>query len=44
MAEHAEGGHSPMAQFEIKPLIELNVGGYDISYTNSALFMTFAVS
>lgn len=43
MAEHAEGGHSPMAQFEIKPLIELNVGGYDISYTNSALFMTFAV-
>jgi F-type H+-transporting ATPase subunit a len=32
-----------MAQFHIKPLIPLNVGGYDISYTNSALFMTFAV-
>jgi F-type H+-transporting ATPase subunit a len=32
-----------MAQFHIKPLIPINVGGYDISYTNSALFMTFAV-
>ncbi|MDG2244440.1 MAG: F0F1 ATP synthase subunit A [Rhodospirillaceae bacterium] len=35
--------HGPMAQFEIKSLIDLNVGGYDISYTNSALFMTLAV-
>lgn len=31
---------SPLAQFEIKPLIELELGGFDISYTNSALFMT----
>jgi F-type H+-transporting ATPase subunit a len=44
MAEHAEGAaHSPMEQFEIQPLVPINVGGYDISYTNSALFMTFAV-
>ena len=35
--------HGPMEQFKIKPLIDLHVGGYDISYTNSALFMTFAV-
>ncbi|MBY0511575.1 MAG: F0F1 ATP synthase subunit A [Rhodospirillaceae bacterium] len=43
MAEHAEGGHGPMHQFEIQQLIPIKVGGYDISYTNSALFMTFAV-
>lgn len=36
-------GDSPMAQFEIKPLVELNLAGYDVSFTNSALFMTLAV-
>lgn len=41
--EHAGGGHGPMAQFEIKPLIPIKIGDVDISYTNSALFMTFAV-
>jgi F-type H+-transporting ATPase subunit a len=42
--EHGgEAAHGPMEQFEIKPLIDLNLGGYDISYTNSALFMTLAV-
>ncbi len=34
---------SPLAQFEIKTLIPLHVGGYDISFTNSALFMAFTV-
>ncbi len=43
MAEHAEGGHSPMEQFQIEPLVSLHIGNTDISYTNSALFMTFAV-
>ena len=46
MAEHVEGAevaHSPMAQFEIHSLIPINVGGVDISFTNSALFMTLAV-
>ena len=33
----------PMEQFEIRPLIPLHIGRFDISYTNSALFMTFAV-
>jgi len=33
----------PMAQFDIKPIVEINLAGYDISYTNSALFMTLAV-
>ncbi|MCF8474830.1 MAG: F0F1 ATP synthase subunit A [Emcibacter sp.] len=34
---------SPLAQFEIKTLIPINVGAYDISFTNSALYMAFAV-
>jgi F-type H+-transporting ATPase subunit a len=46
--EHAEdhgaaAAHGPMEQFDITPLIPIHVGGYDISYTNSAMFMTFAV-
>jgi len=32
-----------MEQFVIKPLINLELGGANISYSNSALFMTFAV-
>jgi F-type H+-transporting ATPase subunit a len=32
-----------MEQFKIKPLIDIHVGGFDISYTNSALLMTIAV-
>jgi F-type H+-transporting ATPase subunit a len=36
-------GHSPLAQFEIKPLISIQPGGLDLSFTNSALFMTIGV-
>ena len=32
-----------MEQFEIKPLIPLNIGGVDVSFTNSSLFMVLAV-
>ena len=40
----AEGGHSPLAQFEIKTLVELpTIGGVDVSFTNSSLLMTVAV-
>lgn len=35
--------HSPMEQFEIKPLISFHIGSLDASYTNSALWMTIAV-
>ena len=35
---------NPMEQFVIKPLIPLEVGGVDISFTNSALFMVLAVA
>jgi F-type H+-transporting ATPase subunit a len=33
----------PLEQFTIQPLIPLHIGGLDVSYTNSALFMTIAV-
>ncbi|MBI5164613.1 MAG: F0F1 ATP synthase subunit A [Magnetospirillum sp.] len=34
---------SPVEQFVIKPIIPLHVGGVDISFTNSALWMVAAV-
>lgn len=34
---------NPIHQFEIQPLIHLPVGSLDLSYTNSSLWMTFAV-
>jgi F-type H+-transporting ATPase subunit a len=39
----SQGMHSPVEQFEIKPLIELSAGGFDISFTNSSLFMLLAI-
>jgi F-type H+-transporting ATPase subunit a len=39
----AAGHHSPLAQFMIKKIIPFQIGGVDISYTNSALAMTVAV-
>ncbi len=32
-----------MEQFTVKSIIPIHVGKYDLSYTNSAMFMTFAV-
>lgn len=34
---------SPLEQFTVKPLIPINIGGYDISFTNSSLFMIITV-
>ena len=34
---------SPVEQFKLKPLVPIEIGGVDLSYTNSALFMTIAV-
>lgn len=31
--------HSPLDQFEVKKIIDLNFGAFDISFTNSSLFM-----
>ncbi|MBT6415407.1 MAG: F0F1 ATP synthase subunit A [Candidatus Puniceispirillum sp.] len=35
--------HSPVAQFEIKPIFDLSIGGQDVSFTNSSLFMLLAI-
>ena len=35
--------HSPLAQFEIKRLVPMEIGGVDVSFTNSALFMVIIV-
>ena len=34
---------NPIAQFEIKPLIPINIGGVDASLTNSGIFMVLTV-
>ncbi len=33
----------PIEQFEIKPIVPIEVSGYDITFTNSSLFMCLAV-
>lgn len=43
-ADHGAGGHSPLAQFEIKRLIDLNIGGVDASITNSTVWMLIAIA
>jgi F-type H+-transporting ATPase subunit a len=35
-------GHNPLAQFEVKKIFELELFGFDISFTNSALYMVVA--
>ncbi|MGE4314344.1 MAG: F0F1 ATP synthase subunit A [Pseudobdellovibrionaceae bacterium] len=35
--------HDPLHQFVIQPLFSMHVGGFDISYTNSSLWMTIGV-
>jgi F-type H+-transporting ATPase subunit a len=35
--------HSPLEQFEIHPIVPISVGGIDLSFTNSALWMSIAV-
>lgn len=42
-AEHADGGHSPLVQFEIHELVPLNLGGLNLSFTNASLMMVIAV-
>ena len=36
--------HSPLAQFEIFPLYKIQLAGYDVSFTNSALWMVVAIT
>ena len=39
----AEGGHSPLVQFEIHTLVPINIGSLDLSFTNSSLMMVIAL-
>jgi F-type H+-transporting ATPase subunit a len=40
----AEGHiHSPLAQFEVHPLVQFSLGGYDLSFTNAAMWMVVAI-
>ena len=36
--------HSPLEQFEIIPFTKTEIGGYDISFTNSSLSMIITVA
>ena len=41
----AEAGKiDPMHQFTVEPLVPLNVAGYDISFTNSSLWLLLALA
>ena len=35
---------NPLEQFLVKPLIPLKMGGYDITFTNSSLFMVLTTA
>ena len=37
------GNHSPLEQFTIKRIFDLNIGGIDVSFTNSAAFMIVSI-
>jgi len=43
-AEVAEHGHSPLEQFVVRPIIEIQAGTADLSFTNSSLFMAITVA
>jgi F-type H+-transporting ATPase subunit a len=44
VSEGAVEEHGPLEQFEIHPILPISVGGIDLSFTNSALWMAIAVA
>lgn len=36
--------HSPLDQFKVSPIAEINQGGFDLSFTNSALWMVIGLA
>lgn len=43
MSDAAHNSHSPLAQFEVHPIVPLEAFGYDISFTNASLWMIIAI-
>ncbi len=43
MAAEGAGAHGPMYQFEIKKIFDLQLGNYDVSFTNASLMMVIAL-
>jgi len=41
-ATHETAKHNPLAQFEVHKIFDLHIGKFDISFTNSALYMVIA--
>lgn len=39
---HGGGGLDPLHQFDIYPLLDIQIGGVDVSFTNSSLWMVIA--
>ena len=39
-----EGGHSPLHQFEVTKMVDLNIGGLELHITNSAVWMMVATA
>ena len=35
---------NPMTQFEVKPILDIALGSYDLSFTNSSLWMLISVA
>ena len=44
MAAEGAGTHGPMYQFEIKKIFDLQLGNYDVSFTNASLMMVIALA
>ena len=40
----AHDAHTPLSQFEVKKIFDLNFGSIDLSLTNSALYMILATT
>lgn len=43
MSESHGGGHTPLEQFTIKPLLPIEFGGVNVSFTNSSLWMIVTI-
>ncbi|MDA0221341.1 MAG: F0F1 ATP synthase subunit A [Proteobacteria bacterium] len=41
---HGAGGHSPLAQFEVTKMVDLQIAGLDLHITNSAIWMMAATA